>query len=275
MATNPPPRPPFPPSPLSGTPPIPPVPRPSAPLHLLVTAGPTREKIDEVRDWGNIFTGQTGLDLALAFLDLGSVTLLTSNEQHAREFDGYSGKAGMLGIENFRTHADLKALLAERMTGGDRVDVVAMTAAVSDYQPAGVYRMVERRPAAGDGGGETWVVENVSAGKVKSSYDQIAVAGTRTEKLIDLFRTAWNFRGLLIKFKLEVGLSDEALIQVGRQSLLASRADLIVANTLAMARPAASVPASAYIISDTDARQVARTELPGALANWIRSCLSR
>ena len=34
---------------------------PPTPRHLLVTAGPTREKIDQVRDWGNIFTGQTGL----------------------------------------------------------------------------------------------------------------------------------------------------------------------------------------------------------------------
>ena len=47
--------------------------------HCLVTAGPTREKIDEVRDWGNIFTGATGLEVALALLDLGDVTLLTSN----------------------------------------------------------------------------------------------------------------------------------------------------------------------------------------------------
>ena len=30
-------------------------------LHFLVTAGSTREKIDQVRDWGNIFTGKTGV----------------------------------------------------------------------------------------------------------------------------------------------------------------------------------------------------------------------
>ena len=28
--------------------------------HFLVTAGPTREKIDAVREWGNIFSGNTG-----------------------------------------------------------------------------------------------------------------------------------------------------------------------------------------------------------------------
>src|ERR1044071_6247888 len=109
-------------------------------LHILVTAGPTREKIDEVRDWGNIFSGQTGLDLAVAFLELGDVTLLTSNAQHVEEYDGYYGKAGMVGAELFRTHGELEALLAERMMGEGpegRVDVVAMTAAVSDYSPEG------------------------------------------------------------------------------------------------------------------------------------------
>ena len=132
------------------------------PPHVLVTAGPTRERIDQVRDWGNIFSGQTGLDLAMAFVDLGNVTLLTSNLEHARAFDGYSGKGGMLGVETFRSHADLHALLTERMTDagpGGGVDVVAMTAAVADYAPAAVYRVVARRPA--DGGREVWEVEDV------------------------------------------------------------------------------------------------------------------
>src|SRR5579884_881414 len=151
--------------------------------HILVTAGPTREKIDKVRDWGNIFTGKTGLDLALAFLDLGAVTLLTSNLAHAEEYDGYYGKAGMLGVETFSTHTELQALLEERLTSGDRVDVAAMSAAVADYKPAGSYRIVER--TAGAEGKEQWVVENVSAPKVKSTHERIAVVGEPTKKLID------------------------------------------------------------------------------------------
>src|ERR1035437_5950626 len=114
--------------------------------HFLVTAGPTREKIDEVRDWGNIFTGQTGLDVALALLDLGDVTLLTSNVKHAEAYDGFYGKGGMLGAEVFATHAELLDLLQERMPSGDRVDAVAMSAAVSDYRPIGSYRVVARQP---------------------------------------------------------------------------------------------------------------------------------
>jgi phosphopantothenoylcysteine synthetase/decarboxylase len=241
------------------------------PLHLLVTAGPTREKIDEVREWGNIFTGKTGLDLAMAFLDLGSVTLLTSNEAHARDFDGFSGKAGMLGTEVFRSHGDLLALLRERVlsgagTGG--VDVVAMTAAVADYQPEGVFRIVSKRE--GGSGRELWEVENVTAGKVKSTHEEIAVRGRRTLKLIDQFRGAWHYDGLLIKFKLEVGLSDEELIRVAGASRLASGADLMVANTLAMARGAGE-SGGAFLIDDAGTARVERSGLAGAIAGWVRS----
>jgi phosphopantothenate---cysteine ligase (CTP) len=253
------------------------------PLHLLVTAGPTREKIDEVRDWGNIFTGKTGLDVALAFLELGNVTLLTSNQEHAREFDGYSGKAGMLGAEVFGTHAELKELLAERMSGGG-ADVVAMTAAVADYRPTKTYRIVSRRSeSAGDSGNakrlppetrnekqEVWVVEDVSAGKVKSAYEEIAVVGERTEKLVDLFRGVWGFGGVLIKFKLEVGLSDEELIAVAGKSRVASGADLMVANTLAMARSVGGGEGGAYLIDERGAGRVAREELAGRIAGWVK-----
>jgi len=247
-------------------------------MRVLVTAGNTREKIDDVRDWGNIFTGQTGLDIALAFLDLGHVTLLTSNRDHAAQFDGYSGKAGMLGIETFSSHADLQALLTERMTANRedpaaRVDVVAMTAAVADYRPEAVYRILERRTTTGDTSSanqETWIVENVQAPKVKSTHDQIAVLGTRTLKLIDQFRTNWNYQGLLIKFKLEVGLSQEQLLQVAQASRLASHADLIVANTLAMARPTDGAEPTALLLGPAPPDHILRRHLPQRLVAWVK-----
>lgn len=252
---------------------------PAGPLHLLVTAGPTREPIDQVRDWGNIFTGQTGLDLALAFLDLGDVTLLTSNQQHAEAFDGYRGKGGMLGVETFRSHADLHGLLQERIA--DRVDVVAMTAAVADYTPAGVYRIARKLTPADLSRGtvlgehqEAWVVEDVSAGKVKSTHEEIAVRGTRTLKLVDQFRAAWGYQGLLIKFKLEVGLSDEALVAVASASRIASGAQLMVANTLALARPAVG-EGGAFLIDESGAVKVVRSQLAPRIVQWVRFHLAR
>ena len=172
--------------------------------------------------------------------------------------------------------------------GGGRVDVVAMTAAVADYRPAGVYRVVEKLktqnskletsgqvPVASgqeDGGTvrETWVVERVGGGegKVKSTFERIALLGERTEKLVDLFRSAWGFRGVLIKFKLEVGIAEEELVRVAEASRVASAADLIVANTLAMAQPTEGVEGAAYLIDGQAAVRVLRRELAGRLAGW-------
>jgi phosphopantothenoylcysteine synthetase/decarboxylase len=251
-----------------------------------VTAGPTREKIDAVRDWGNIFTGKTGLELALAFLELGHVTLLTSNVEHARAYDGYAAGRGMMGTEVFHTHAELKELLAERMTSGDRVDVVAMTAAVADYRPTGVYRIVSRTPddenqksKIKNRKSETWVVERVSGaageGKVKSTLDEIAVVGERTEKLIDMFRGPWGFKGVLVKFKLEVGLADAELIGVAEASRQASGADLMVANTLAMARPVGGEEGAAYLIDDKGPVRVPRGDLAARVAGWVQGRVLR
>jgi phosphopantothenoylcysteine synthetase/decarboxylase len=234
--------------------------------HILITAGSTREKIDKVRDWGNIFTGKTGLDLALAFLDVGAVTLLTSNPLHASEYDGYSGKAGMLGVETFATHGELQHLLEERMTSGDRVDVVAMSAAVADYKPAGSFKIIER--VKQENGRESWIVEDVGAPKVKSTHGQIAVLGEATLKLIDQFRSAWKYRGVLIKFKLEVDIPEEELIRVAAASRVASGAELIVANTLGMTQAESGVPSGAYLIDAAGATRVPRMVLASHIREW-------
>ena len=54
----------------------------------------------------------------------------------------------------------------------------------------------------------------------------------RAPKLIDRIRNPWNFAGLLIKFKLEVGLNENELLEVAENARQLSSADLIVANTL-------------------------------------------
>jgi hypothetical protein len=67
---------------------------------------------------------------------------------------------------------------------------------------------------------------------VKSSEDELWVRLKRAPKLIDSVRGPWGFRGVLVKFKLEVGLSDEQLLQVAEASRVQSDADLMAANTL-------------------------------------------
>lgn len=232
--------------------------------RFLVTAGSTRERIDEVRDWGNIFTGNTGFDIASALARLGHVDLLTSNQSHLDRLATDQALGRAIQGACFRTHADLKAAL-ERVMTDHCYDAVFMTAAVSDYAPEGSYQVIDRRidPATGR---QMWIVENVQAGKVKSHYPSIAFLGRRTEKLIDLFRTRWNYRGLLVKFKLEVGIDGEALLKIARASRRASDADHLVANTLDMVQGARP---GAYLVSEAAEEWVDRTSLPARLARLV------
>jgi phosphopantothenate---cysteine ligase (CTP) len=228
--------------------------------RFLVTAGNTRERIDAVRDWGNVFTGNTGFAIAQALSAVGEVDLLTSNRAHLASLAGPSP----IHASGFTSHEELKGSLAEVLSR-HRYAAVFMTAAVADYKPRRVYEVLERRPA---GETEQWVVRDVQAGKVKGSFPSVAVLGERTEKLVDLFRTEWGHRGLLVKFKLEVGLEREELLRVGEASRTASGADYLVANTLDMVE---GPEAGAYLLSAAGHEWVPRAALAARLVRLVQA----
>jgi phosphopantothenoylcysteine synthetase/decarboxylase len=227
-------------------------------MRVLVTAGNTREKIDEVRDWGNIFTGNTGFAIARAIAEVADVDLLTSNRQHLEE----SKRFHRIHASCFTSHAELKGALTALMSR-QKYDAVFMTAAVADYQPTRVYAVLEREPA---GDRETWLVKDVQAEKVKSTHKEIAILGQQTEKLVDLFRSEWKHAGLLVKFKLEVGISKDELIRIGQASRKSSGADYLVANTLDMV---AGDNAGAYLLCDAGEEWVPRAELASRLRRLL------
>lgn len=230
----------------------------------LVTAGSTRERIDDVRVWGNIFTGNTGFAIARELARHGHVDLLTSNPAHVQKVAGEAALAAAVTATPFQTHAELRALLAQRMMR-QSYHAVYMTAAVADYSPEGVFEVVSRE--AHHDGSERWTVRSAAAPKVKSTHDEIAVLGKRTEKLVDLFRGEWGYHGLLVKFKLEVGIEKEKLLEIGRASRKASAADYLVANTLAMVE---GPGAGAFLIRPDDSVEfVGRAELAGRLARLV------
>jgi phosphopantothenate---cysteine ligase (CTP) len=238
-------------------------------MRFLVTAGNTREKIDRVRDWGNIFTGNTGYSIAQAISALGEVDLITSNRVHLAEVAQGGGDANRIRGTGFTSHAELKSAL-ESALRQSTYDAVFMSAAIADYRPAGSFQVI-RREVRKDGE-ETWIVRNVQAGKVKSKYEQIAVLGERTEKIVDLFRTSWGYRGLLVKFKLEVGIAPEQLIEIGQASRLASGANYLVANTLEMVE---GDRAGAYLLSDAGNEWVPRAELAARMARLVKDDLAK
>jgi phosphopantothenate-cysteine ligase len=235
-------------------------------MRLLVTAGNTRERIDAVRDWGNIFTGNTGYRIARALAEAGEVDLVTSNRAHLDELRAGAPAVHAIHGHAFTSHAELKSLLAALMSK-HRYDAIFMSAAVADYRPSGVFALVSRR-AGDEAGQEHWVVSDVQADKVRSTFAQIAILGEQTEKLVDLFRTQWKHRGLLVKFKLEVGLSRDDLLRVAEASRRASGADYLVANTLEMVE---GPGAGAFLLGEAGSEWVPREQLALRMLSLVSS----
>jgi len=207
------------------------VPGRGARMNVLVTAGNTLALIDKVRCLTNIFTGRTGAAIALEAHARGhAVTLLTSHPEAVGEPP--SGERWRL--RHYRTFEDLQSRMEETIAPGG-LDAVVHCAAVSDYLCGGVYAAeagTRFDPATSRWQGHPPALVDRQAGKVKSDEGELWIRLVRAPKLVDRVRPDWGFRGLLVKFKLEVGLSDEQLLDVAERSRAHSAADLMVANTL-------------------------------------------
>lgn len=203
-------------------------------MKILITAGATQTPIDKVRavvpefkdqTVTNIFKGKTGREIAKV-LSLGGgheVTLLTSGESFEHELE-------TLRIIKFRTYDELMEKMREEITTGN-YDVVIHSAAVSDYKPAGVFRYIPSERIDEDV--YTYTLQELdSSGKVGSDHDELYIKMVKTEKIVDKIREPWGFKGILIKFKLQVNMTDEELIRIATKSMQTSDADWIVANCL-------------------------------------------
>jgi phosphopantothenoylcysteine synthetase/decarboxylase len=203
-------------------------------MKILVTAGNSQVPLDRVRCITNIFTGRTGAHIAIHARERGhNVTLLTSHPETVPE----SPTASAWSVRSYRTFADLQQAL-EHAARTEHYDAIIHCAAVSDYEAAGIYAAapgtrfdVERRHWDNPTGGRATLADR-PAGKVRSSEPELWLRLVRTPKLIDLLRQDWGYRGLLVKFKLEVDVSDAQLLEIAERSRQQSGAELMVANTL-------------------------------------------
>jgi phosphopantothenoylcysteine synthetase/decarboxylase len=202
-------------------------------MRMLVTAGNTQAPIDRVRCITNIFTGRTGAAIALRAWGRGhAVTLYTSHAEAVNALRGGPPPLERWELVPYRTFDDLRDLMAGSIPRGD-FDAVVHCAAVSDYLVDGVFGAAE-----GTGFDEAegrWTVQttpSLAAGKVKSDVPELWLRLVRAPKLVDSIRRDWGFRGTLVKFKLEVGVSGADLLDIAERSRRQSDADLMVANTL-------------------------------------------
>ncbi len=173
--------------------------------RVLVTSGPTRAALDEVRFLTNKSTGRLGALIAEAALEAGAdVTFVFGRGSDLPAVRG--GRLDHLRIRPVDTVEELAAAFRQELPHG--YDAVIHAMAVLDFEPAEVREEKVSSELA------EWVIRLVPTPKAAALVRDLA-PGT-----------------LFIGFKLEVGKTREELIEIARAWAQHSRADLVVANDL-------------------------------------------
>lgn len=163
-------------------------------MHLIITAGGTREYIDPVRFISNASSGRMGHALARAALEAGhKVTLIT-----APTLLRPPKEVRLIEVE---TAADMFAAVKKHFS---KCDCLVMAAAVSDYTPAGRAKTKLKKD------------DSPLEIKLKPTADILKWAGTHKKK-----------NQILVGFALE----DKALRSSAQKKLQDKNLDMIIANS--------------------------------------------
>lgn len=167
--------------------------------HVVVSAGGTRESIDDVRVISNRSSGLMGYACAAAAVAAGAqVTVLAANVSLPPIAGTHT-----LTVES---HQDLAQALDATIAQGD-VDVVVMAAAVSDYTPAG------------------------QSGKIKKSGQPLSLELQELPDLLaGLAADRVGTRPLLVGFAAETAADPTRLIELAGDKRQRKGCDVIVAN---------------------------------------------
>lgn len=167
-------------------------------MKILITAGATWIKVDDVRIITNRFTGNTGLYLAKELKKRGhSVTLLVNT--HAL------GDLGGFKVISYRYFDEFKSGVS-RLLKEKKFDAIIHTAAVSDYKLKGVKR-----------------------GKIPSGKKSLVLKLIPTMKIVKIIRTLAK-NSILVQFKLEA--KRKGMLEAAYKSLKNNNSDYVVANAL-------------------------------------------
>jgi len=167
-------------------------------MKVLITAGATWAKIDDIRIITNRFTGKTGLCLAKALKKKGHKVTLLANPHCL-------GPIKSLKIHSYHYFEDFKRLIS-KLLKVEYYDAIIHMAAVSDYR-----------------------VEKPYSGKVSSGKKSLILKLGPTEKIIKRIRSLAS-KSLLIQFKLEP--ERKGIINKAYKSLRENRSDFVIANAL-------------------------------------------
>ena len=166
---------------------------------VLMTAGPTIEKIDPIRVITNHSTGKTGVLLASELVSAGAKVTLVYGPGITQPPKG----AKIIPVQ---TVTDMFNEVKKQMK--KKFDIVILAAAASDYIPKNQYSK-----------------------KIKSTKNSLTIELKKAPKIIDHIKKLQK-DVFLIGFKAETDISKKELVVRAKQKLRDSKADMIIANDI-------------------------------------------
>jgi len=166
---------------------------------VLMTAGPTIEKIDPIRVITNHSTGKTGVLLASELVSAGAKVTLVYGPGIAKPPKG----AKIIPVQ---TVTDMFNEVKKQMK--KKFDIIILAAAASDYIPKNQYPK-----------------------KIKSTKNSLTIQLKKAPKIIDHIKKLQK-DAFLIGFKAETDISKKELVVRAKQKLKDSKADMIIANDI-------------------------------------------
>jgi phosphopantothenate-cysteine ligase len=179
-------------------------------INVIITAGGTEEKIDEVRRITNMSTGKLGCMIAEK-LNSENINIFYICNKHSLK----PKQSNVKIIET--TNVDSVKNAINEVLKNDHIHYFIHSMAVSDYTVEGVY--------------DENMIKLDTSSKMKSNNDIVYLKLVRTPKILDLIKKIQpNLK--LISFKLLVDVDDNKLYNAAINQLYRSNSDYVIANDL-------------------------------------------
>ena len=168
--------------------------------RILITAGPTWEKIDPVRVISNTATGETGFVLAGMARKYGAKPTVLMGPAPCGKADS------RIKIKYFKYFDELKSLIKKELKS-KKYSILIHCAAVSDYK-----------------------IKAASKGKISSGLKNLKLDLLPNKKIIDSIKKI-DKDIFLVGFKYEPLSGRSKLIAKAKKLISSSEADIVIANT--------------------------------------------
>jgi len=203
-------------------------------MKIIITAGGTSEKIDNVRKITNSSSGKLGLCIANELIRSKGKEIETL--YYICNKEAYKPTDDKVKVIEISSTIELKEVI-EKLLTNEKIDYFIHSMAVSDYMVSYVSSSsllsseIENNNYKDI---ECTIINNknvINCNKISSNEDNLIILLKPTPKVISIIKSI-SPNTFLVGFKLLDGVSEKKLINVAEKLLNKNKCDLVVANDL-------------------------------------------